>query len=61
LFDVLLPFPKDLELVHSIARQAREAVSRRIELRGDIQSRVLELEGDDMALADEADLTDEPN
>jgi hypothetical protein len=56
LFEVYLPFPKDQELQGWIASEARRAVADRVALRSALHDAALQVEGDDVALAEEAEL-----
>ena len=55
LFEVLLPIPKDVGTCDSIANETREVIETRAKLRDRTKEIALEIEGLDMACAEDID------
>ena len=55
LFEVLLPFPKDDQLVASIVKETRNVIDKRVELRDRIKEIAIEIEGQDASIMTEAE------
>lgn len=60
LFEVVLPIPKDDALKYWVAAEARQALSERIVLRTALRDATLALEGDEVAVEEEAELEEAP-